>query len=63
MADHLLALEARVEKFDIQQNQADRSRHDQLKHSEDKLSRRITLVENNLHQELQLLKQQYYKGG
>lgn len=63
MADRLLALEACVEKFDIQQNQADRSRHDQLKHSEDKLSRRITLVENNLHQELQLLKQQYHKGG
>ncbi|XP_039477020.1 protein FAM81B [Oreochromis aureus] len=62
LADRLLALEARVEKFDIQQNQADRSRHDQLKRSEDKLSRRITLVENNLHQELQLLKQQYHKG-
>lgn len=59
MADRLLALEARVEK----QNQADHSWHDQLKRSEDKLSRRITSVENSLHQELQLLKQQYHKGG
>ncbi|XP_029294773.1 protein FAM81B [Cottoperca gobio] len=62
LAVGLRALEARVEQFETQQVQADRSRADQLKLSENKLRKRITSVESRLHQELQLLKQEYHKG-
>ncbi|XP_030594185.1 protein FAM81B [Archocentrus centrarchus] len=62
LTDRQLALEARAEKFDTQWNEADCTHYDQLKRSEGKLSRRITSVENRLHQKLQLLKQEYHKG-
>ncbi|XP_038559570.1 protein FAM81B [Micropterus salmoides] len=62
LADQLHALVARVEQFEIQQNQADHNQTDQLKHSETKLSKRITSVESSLHQELHLLKQENHKG-
>ncbi|XP_070689537.1 protein FAM81B [Pempheris klunzingeri] len=61
-ADRLRALEARVERFDTRWDQADRSQADQLKRSETRLSKRLTSVESRLHQELQLLKQEYHKG-
>lgn len=63
LADRLCALEARVEQFETQLDQADRSQADRLKRSETKLSKRVTSVESSLHQELQLLKQEYHKGG
>uniref|UniRef100_A0A8P4G763 Family with sequence similarity 81 member B n=1 Tax=Dicentrarchus labrax TaxID=13489 RepID=A0A8P4G763_DICLA len=62
LADRLHALEARVEQFETQLGRANRSQGDQLKRSETKLSKRMTSVESNLHQELQLLKQEYDKG-
>ncbi|XP_051806383.1 protein FAM81B [Acanthochromis polyacanthus] len=60
---HVLALEIHVEQFEKQQSQTDHSQYDQLKHSEAKLSKRMTSVENSIHQELQLLKQEYHRGG
>lgn len=63
LSDQLNALEARIERFETQQDQADRRHADGLKHSEAKLSKRMTSVESSLHQELQLLKQEYHKGG
>lgn len=63
LAVRLQALEVRVEQFEAQQDQADRRQSDHLKHSETKLSKRMTSVESSLHQELQLLKQEYHKGG
>ena len=63
LAVRLRALEARVEQFEAQQDQADLCQADQLKRSETKLGKRITSVESSLHQELQLLKQEYHKGG
>ncbi|XP_035514945.1 protein FAM81B [Morone saxatilis] len=62
LADRLHALEARMEQFETQLDRANRSQGDQLKRSETKLSKRMTSVESNLHQELQLLKQEYHKG-
>ncbi|XP_070821077.1 protein FAM81B [Chaetodon trifascialis] len=62
LADRLRALEARVAQLETQQHQADRSQADQLKRSETKLGKRMTSVESGLHQELQLLKQEYHKG-
>ncbi|KAG8012125.1 Protein FAM81B [Nibea albiflora] len=62
LADRLRALEAHVEQFEIQLDQANRSQADQLKRSETKLSKRMTSVESSLHQELQLLKQECHKG-
>ena len=63
LADRLRALEARVEQFETQRDQADHRRADQLKRSETKLGKRMSSMENSLHQELQLLKQEYHKGG
>lgn len=63
LAGQLRALEARVVQLEAQLHQADRSRADQLKRSETKLGKRMTSVERGLHQELQLLKQEYHKGG
>ncbi|XP_073321582.1 protein FAM81B [Pagrus major] len=62
LADRLGALEARVEQFETQLDPAGRSQADELKRSEIKLSKRITSVQSSLHQELQLLKQDYHKG-
>ncbi|KAL3063064.1 hypothetical protein OYC64_002781 [Pagothenia borchgrevinki] len=62
LAVRLQALEARVEQFEAQQDQADRRQSDHLKRSETKLSKRMTSMESSLHQELQLLKQEYHKG-
>ncbi|GAA6221027.1 protein FAM81B isoform X1 [Lates japonicus] len=62
LAEQLRALEACVEQFETQRDQAGQSQADQLKRSETKLSKRMTSVENSLHQELQLLKQEYHKG-
>lgn len=63
LAEQLRALEARVEQFETRRDQAGQSQADQLKRSETKISKRMTSVENSLHQELQLLKQEYHKGG
>ena len=63
LAVRLQALEARVEQFEAQQDQADRRQSDHLKRSETKLSKRMTSMESSLNQELQLLKQEYHKGG
>lgn len=63
LADRLGALEARVEKFETQLDRAGRSQADELKRSETKLSKRITSAQSSLDQELQLLKQDYHKGG
>ncbi|KAM7391816.1 hypothetical protein PAMP_022473 [Pampus punctatissimus] len=57
LADRLRALEARVEQSGTQQDQAD-----QLKRSQTELGKRMSSVENSLHQELQLLKHNYHKG-
>ncbi|XP_078105758.1 protein FAM81B [Sander vitreus] len=62
LAVWLRALEARVEQFEAQREQAKRSQAEQLKRSETKLTKRMTLGESGLHQELQLLKQEYHKG-
>ncbi|KAM9360646.1 protein FAM81B [Symphorus nematophorus] len=62
LAERLRALEARVEQFETQLDRAERSQADQLKCCETKLSKRMTSVESGLHQELQLLKQEYHKG-
>ncbi|XP_044051201.1 protein FAM81B isoform X2 [Siniperca chuatsi] len=62
LADRLRALVARVEQFETQRDQANRSQADQLKRSETKLSKRMTSMESSLHQELQLLKQENHKG-
>ncbi|XP_063752811.1 protein FAM81B [Eleginops maclovinus] len=62
LAAQVRALEAQVEQFEAQQDHADRRQSDHLKHSETKLSKRMTSVESSLHQELQLLKQEYHKG-
>lgn len=63
LADRLGALEARVEKFETQLDRAGRSLADELKRSETKLNKRITSAQSSLDQELQLLKQDYHKGG
>ncbi|XP_074494385.1 protein FAM81B isoform X2 [Sebastes fasciatus] len=63
LAVWLRALEARVEQSETQRDHADCNQADQLKRSETKLSKRMTSVESGLHQELQLLKQEYHKGG
>lgn len=63
LSDRLCALEARVEQFETQRDQVNRRQADQLKRSEAKLGKRMSSVENSLHQELQLLKQEYHKGG
>lgn len=63
LADRLGALEARVEKFETQLDRAGRSQADELKRSETKLNKRITSAQSSLDQELQLLKQDYHKGG
>ncbi|XP_035854973.1 protein FAM81B [Sander lucioperca] len=62
LAVQLRALEARVEQFEAQREQSKRSQAEQLKRSETKLTKRMTLGESGLHQELQLLKQEYHKG-
>ncbi|XP_039659913.1 protein FAM81B isoform X2 [Perca fluviatilis] len=62
LAVRLCALEARVEQFEAQREQAKHSQAEQLKRSETKLSKRMTLGESGLHQELKLLKQEYHKG-
>lgn len=61
--DRLHALEVRLEHFETQRDQADRTQADQLKRSETRLGKRLTSVENSFHQELQLLKQENHKGG
>lgn len=63
LAHRLRAVEARLEHSETQRDQADRSQADQLKRSETRLSKRMTSVENSFQQELQLLKQEYHKGG
>lgn len=63
LAARLRALESRVEQFEARWNQSDHSPSDQLKRSEAKLSKRMTSLEISFHQELQLLKQDYHKGG
>lgn len=63
LADRLGALEARVEQFETQLDRAGRSQADELKRSETKLNKRITSAQSSLDQELQLLKQDYHKGG
>ncbi|KAG7490000.1 hypothetical protein JOB18_025806 [Solea senegalensis] len=55
LSGQLFALEVRVD-------QAEQSQADRLKRSENKLGRRMSSVESGLHQELQLLKQEYHKG-
>ncbi|KAM4577692.1 uncharacterized protein fam81b [Odontesthes bonariensis] len=60
--DRLLALEVHLGQFEMDLNQADSSQSDQLKLSEAKVSRIMTSAENSLHQELQLLKQEYHIG-
>nr|XP_046243030.1 protein FAM81B [Scatophagus argus] len=62
LADQLRALQSRVEHFETRLEQVGRSQADQLKCTETKLSKRTTSVESSLHQELQLLKQEYHKG-
>ncbi|XP_022608255.1 protein FAM81B [Seriola dumerili] len=62
LAKRLRTLEARVEQFETQRDQADQSQANQLKRSETKLSKRLTSLENSLQQKLQLLKQEYHKG-
>lgn len=63
LADRLGALEARVEQFETQLGRAGRSQADELKRTETKVSKRITSAQSSLEQELQLLKQDYHKGG
>ena len=63
LADRLGALEARVKQSETQLDRAGRSQADELKRSETKLSKRITSAQSSLDQELQLLKQDYHKGG
>lgn len=64
LVERLHALEVRVERFETKWDQTDHHRQaDQLKRSETKLGKRISSVENSLHRELQLLKQEYHKGG
>lgn len=62
LADRLRALEARAEQFEAQLDQANCSQADRLKRFETKLGRRMSSVESNLHQEVQLLKQECLKG-
>ncbi|XP_074526849.1 protein FAM81B [Halichoeres trimaculatus] len=62
LADRLCALETRMKQCETQLELTCCSHTDQLKLSETKLRKRITSVENGLHQELQLLKQEYHKG-
>ncbi|XP_053181537.1 protein FAM81B [Scomber japonicus] len=65
LVERLHALEARVERFETQLDKTDHhqaDQADQLKRSETKLGKRISSVENSLHRELQLLKQEYHKG-
>uniref|UniRef100_A0A672JNA0 Family with sequence similarity 81 member B n=1 Tax=Salarias fasciatus TaxID=181472 RepID=A0A672JNA0_SALFA len=57
LSERVLALEGRVERCEGR-----RSQTDELKHCEAKLSRRMTSVENGVHQQLQLLKQEYHTG-
>lgn len=63
VSDQLRALEVRVEQLEAEQGRATRSQAEQLRCSENKLSKRVTSMESSLHQELQLLKQEYHKGG
>ncbi|KAM4616823.1 protein FAM81B [Polymixia lowei] len=66
--ERLCVLEARVERSEAHQDQADHSQADQRKRLETKLSGRISSLEKSLHQEsglrqeLQLVKQDYHKG-
>uniref|UniRef100_A0A673CHA0 Family with sequence similarity 81 member B n=1 Tax=Sphaeramia orbicularis TaxID=375764 RepID=A0A673CHA0_9TELE len=62
LADRLHALEARVEQFETQWDKSTIRHADHLKRSESILNKRVASVENSLHQELQLLKQNYDKG-
>ncbi|XP_076010193.1 protein FAM81B [Genypterus blacodes] len=62
LSERLRALEGLMERFEAQRGKADHSQAEQLKGSETKLSKRMTSLESNLHQELQLLKQEYHKG-
>ncbi|KAK2837417.1 hypothetical protein Q5P01_014629 [Channa striata] len=62
LADRLHVLEVQLGHFETQRDQAERGQADQLKSTETRVSKRMTSVENNLHQELQLLKQEYHKG-
>ncbi|CAK6950135.1 protein FAM81B [Scomber scombrus] len=62
LVERLHALEARVEQFETQWDKTDHRQADQLKRSETKLGKRMSSVENSLHRELQLLKQEYHKG-
>ena len=63
LAIRLRALEVRVERSETQWDQSDQRQPDRLKRSERKLSERVSSVESSLHQELQLLKHEYHKGG
>ncbi|XP_041644572.1 protein FAM81B [Cheilinus undulatus] len=62
LADRLCALEARMKQCETQQEQTHRRLVDLLKRHETKLTKSITSVESDLHQELQLLKQESHKG-
>ncbi|XP_068166930.1 protein FAM81B [Antennarius striatus] len=61
-SDRMHALEARVEKFETQLKKAERCQAGDLKHSDARLAQRMSSVENGLHEEMQLLKQEYHKG-
>lgn len=52
-----------MEQFETHLDQAHRSQADRLKRSETKLGKTMTSMESSVHQELQLLKQEYHKGG
>ncbi|KAM3611642.1 uncharacterized protein V6R79_021973 [Siganus canaliculatus] len=60
--ERLRALEARAEQFGTQLDQAYHFQAEQLNRSETKLSKRLGSVESILHQQLQLLKQEYHKA-
>ncbi|XP_067376837.1 protein FAM81B isoform X1 [Channa argus] len=62
LSDRLQALEVQLMHLESQKDQADRIRADQLKCNETRVSKKMTSVENSLHRELQLLKQEYHKG-
>ncbi|XP_060893951.1 protein FAM81B [Labrus mixtus] len=62
LCDRLRALEARVDLCETQKDQIHQRQAEQMKRCENVLSKRMTSVESGLHQELQLLKQEYHKG-
>ncbi|KAM7019102.1 protein FAM81B [Tautogolabrus adspersus] len=62
LSERLRALEARVDLCLAQKEQIHQRQADQMKRCETVLSKRMTSVESGLHQELQLLKQEYHKG-